>query len=104
MKPEDRLAIADLVARYADAVNAGDAAAWGATWAEECTWELIPDHVLHGREEVVRFWQAAMATFESVMQVVGHGCAHEEDGGAVGSWTVFVADPPRRRRRQLYKQ
>ena len=89
MKPEDRIAIADIVARYADAVNASDAVAWGATWAEKCTWELSPDRVLHGREEVVGFWQAAMASFESVMQVVGHGRAREEGGGAVGSWTMI---------------
>ena len=89
MKAEDRIAIADVVARYADAVNANDAIAWGATWAEECTWELGPDRVLHGRDEVVGFWQTAMASFESVMQVVGHGYAREEAGGAVGSWTLI---------------
>ncbi|MBV8290374.1 MAG: nuclear transport factor 2 family protein [Mycobacterium sp.] len=89
MKAEDRIAIADVVARYADAVNANDAMAWGATWAEECTWELGPDRVLHGRDEVVGFWQTAMASFESVMQVVGHGYAREEAGGAVGSWTLI---------------
>ena len=89
MKAEDRIAIADVVARYADAVNANDAIAWGATWAEECTWELGPDRVLHGRDEVVGFWQTAMASFESVMQVVGHGYAREEGGGAVGSWALI---------------
>ena len=89
MNAEDRIAIADIVARYADAVNASDAVAWGATWAQECTWELGPDRVLHGRDEVVGFWQAAMASFESVMQVVGHGYAREEGGGAVGSWMVI---------------
>jgi hypothetical protein len=89
VKAEDRIAIADVVARYADAVNANDAIAWGATWAEECTWELGPDRVLHGRDEVVGFWQTAMASFESVMQVVGHGYAREEAGGAVGSWTLI---------------
>lgn len=89
MKTEDRIAIADVVARYADAVNAHDDLAWGATWAEECTWDLGPGRVLHGRDEVVRFWQAAMASFESVMQVAGHGHAREEGGGAVGSWTLI---------------
>ena len=89
MKPEDRMAIADIVARYADAVNATDAVAWGATWAEECTWDLGPDRVLHGRDEVVAFWQVAMASFESVVHVVGHGHARDEGGGAAGSWTLF---------------
>jgi hypothetical protein len=89
VKPEDRIAIADIVARYADAVNARDAVAWGATWAPECTWALGPDRILHGRDDVVAFWQAAMASFESVVQVVGHGHARVEDGGAVGTWTLF---------------
>lgn len=89
MKAEDRIAIANVVARYANAVNANDAIAWGATWAEECTWELSPDRVLNGRDEVVGFWQKAMAAFESVVQVVGHGHAREDGGGAVGSWTLI---------------
>ena len=33
MDAQDRIAIADVVARYADAVNVNDAAAWGMTWA-----------------------------------------------------------------------
>lgn len=89
MKAEDRIAIADIVARYADAVNANDAIAWAATWAEECTWEAGPGRVLHGRDEVTEFWQAAMASFESVVQVVGHGHAREEGSGAAGSWTLI---------------
>ncbi|WP_322767451.1 nuclear transport factor 2 family protein [Frankia sp. Cr1] len=89
MDAADRIAIADVVARYSDAVNANDAAAWEETWAEECTWQLGPDRVLRGRDEVVAFWRAAMASFESVLQMVGHGRAREEGDGAVGSWTVF---------------
>jgi ketosteroid isomerase-like protein len=89
VKAEDRIAIADIVARYADAVNASDAIAWGATWAQDCTWEPGPDRVLHGRDAVVGFWQTAMASFESVVQVLGHGHAREEGGGAVGSWTLI---------------
>jgi len=89
VKAEDRIAIADLVARYADAVNANDAAEWGATWADECTWEPSTGRVLHGRGEIVAFWKTAMASFESVLQVVGHGHASEAGDGAVGSWTLF---------------
>jgi hypothetical protein len=89
VKAEDRIAISDIVARYADAVNANDAVAWGATWAQECTWEPGTGRVLHGRDEVVAFWQTAMASFESVIQVVGHGHASEAGGGAVGCWTLF---------------
>lgn len=89
MKAEDRVAIADIVARYADAVNANDAMTWAATWARECTWEAGPGRILHGRDEVVGFWQAAMASFESVVQVVGHGHVRAEGDGAAGSWTLI---------------
>jgi hypothetical protein len=30
-----------------------------------------------------------MASFESVVQLVGHGHAREEGGGTVGSWTLI---------------
>lgn len=89
MDAQDRIAIADIVARYADAVNANDAAAWGTTWADECTWELGPDQVLRGRHEVVRFWRTAMASFESVMQVVVQGRVRVDGDDAVGRWTLF---------------
>ena len=89
MKAEDRIAITDLVARYADAVNGNDAVAWGATWAQECTWKPGTGRVLRGRDDVVAFWRTAMASFESVVQVVGHGHASAAGDGAVGSWTLF---------------
>jgi ketosteroid isomerase-like protein len=89
LEAQDRIAIADLVARYADAVNVCDAVAWGATWSEECTWDLGPDVLLRRRDEVVRYWRTAMASFESVMQVVVQGRVHEEGDGAVGRWTLF---------------
>ncbi len=47
---EDRLAIHELVAAYADAVTRNDAADWGALWAEDGLWELP---IIPGMERVV---------------------------------------------------
>ncbi|MEN3976851.1 nuclear transport factor 2 family protein [Emcibacter sp. SYSU 3D8] len=60
---DDRLAIHELVAAYADAVTCNDAQAWSALWAEDGVWELsaIPgmEHVV-GRDAIVKAWRAAM--------------------------------------------
>lgn len=62
---EDRLAIHELVAAYADAVTLNDAQAWGALWAEDSVWELAAspgmEHVV-GRDAIVKAWGAAMAS------------------------------------------
>lgn len=67
---EDRLAIHELVAAYADAVTLNDAHAWGALWAEDGVWELaaIPgmEHI-EGRDAIVRAWVAAMSHLPEVV-------------------------------------
>ncbi|MFZ4688234.1 MAG: nuclear transport factor 2 family protein [Polymorphobacter sp.] len=62
---EDRLAISELVAAYGDAVSRRDAAAWGATWAADATWNLM-GHEVSGRDAIVALWLGAMAQFEAV--------------------------------------
>ena len=42
---QDELALRDLMARYVDAVNRSEAAAWGATWAEDGVWSLSLIHI-----------------------------------------------------------
>lgn len=67
---EDRLAIHELVAAYADAVTRHDADAWGALWAEDGVWELsaIPgmEHIV-GREAIVSAWIEAMKHLPQVI-------------------------------------
>ncbi len=84
----DELAIRDLVARYADAVNVADAGAWGANWAESAVWHLGPSTV-EGRQSIVDFWRTAMATFESVVQLVAHGTVWADGDGAAGRWAIW---------------
>lgn len=67
---EDRLALRELLETYADAVTRCDAAAWGATWAEDGEWSL-PDYpdigTTRGREAIVAMWSAAMKHYPGIM-------------------------------------
>ena len=64
-RTSDRSAIIELVAAYGDAVSRRDAAAWGATWASDATWNLM-GHEVAGRDAIVALWQGAMAQFDAV--------------------------------------
>ena len=57
----------DLVARYSDAVNRRDAAAWAATWSRDGIWELMGS-VQEGREAIVGFWSQVMGNIPLVIQ------------------------------------
>lgn len=62
---EDRLAIRELVAAYADAVNRRDAGRWGSLWAEDATWDLM-GRTVAGRTAIVALWEGAMAGYAFV--------------------------------------
>ena len=63
----DRLAIAELIATYNDAVMRMDAEAWGSTWAEDGVWSLPGmDAGIRGRQAIVDTWKLAMSQFEFV--------------------------------------
>lgn len=92
---EDRLAIRELLDRYADAVNRRDADAWKATWAEDSVWNLsviegMEDVV--GRDNIVAAWTEAMQRFPFVnmMFVPGH-IAVDGHRATVRSYTSEVA-------------
>lgn len=67
---EDRLAVRELLDAYADAVTQRDAAAWGATWAEDAEWSL-PDYpeigTTRGRAAIVAMWVEAMKAYPGIM-------------------------------------
>ena len=62
----DRLAIRELVDKYADAVCRRNADDWGSTWAEDSLW-CVPEFPglerVEGRDAIVTAWSAAMDTF-----------------------------------------
>ena len=88
----DQLALHALVADYADAVNVADADRWGATWAEDATWDLGAGRHFEGRSAIVEGWLGAMASFDEVIQIVGHGSVEVSGVTASGRWTLFEVD------------
>ena len=73
---EDRLAIHELVARYADAVSRRSAEDWGKTWAEDALW-MVPEFPglerVEGRSAIVAAWSQAMTnyTLNFMVQTLG---------------------------------
>src|SRR5438874_4026407 len=60
---EDRLAIHELVASYADAVTRRDADSWIANWADDAVWRLpaIPGmERVEGKQAILDAWLGAM--------------------------------------------
>lgn len=73
---EDRLAIHELVASYADAITIRDPEGWKALWAEESEWRLplIPGmENIKGRDAIFAAWEAAMKDFPKMVGTSGLG-------------------------------
>ena len=81
----EELAIRELVARYADAVNRYDEDLWQSTWAESGVWSL-PALTVEGRDSVVDLWRTAMASFEFALQLVYQGTVTIDADIATGRW------------------
>ena len=82
---QDELALRDLMARYVDAVNRSEAAAWGATWAEDGVWSLLGTSV-SGRDNILELWQQMMSGFEFAI-VLPSSCLFDIQGrSASGHW------------------
>lgn len=67
----DHDALVALNHAYGDAVRAGvetGADAWGATWADDCVWEL-PGRRVEGRAAIVDLWRVALGKYEQVVQL-----------------------------------
>ncbi len=90
---EDRELIRELLERYCDAVNQRDAAAWGATWAENADWELPHLEVnISGRDAIVDAWKEAMEMFPFVNMMAQAGSIEVDgDRAVMRSYTAEVA-------------
>jgi uncharacterized protein (TIGR02246 family) len=87
---EDRLAIRELLERYADAVNRTDHEAWGDTWAEDGAWSLpgITESDIKGREAIVATWREAMKRFPQILFIATPGAIEiDGDRATVRSYT-----------------
>jgi len=97
----DLAAIRALNDSYADAVNRGDAEAWGALWAEDARWELMGTEVT-GRAAIVAAWKAAMAGFAFVGFFCQPGFIRVEgDRATARVWTHELLDGQGGERRPL---
>ena len=91
----DELAIRDLAARFADAINRRDRNAWSAAWADKARWimpdmtDLDSDLLMEGHGEIVSGWVAAMQGYAFVAHMLhsGHVDWVEVDN-ATGRWYV----------------
>jgi ketosteroid isomerase-like protein len=85
----DESALIALSHEYAQAVRHRDAQRWGATWVEDSSWVLGPGRQVSGRTAIVEMWSAAMAKYDSVVQIYA-SCAFTIDGAeAVGRCQLF---------------
>ncbi len=82
---EDQLALQDLMARYVDAVNRVDGAAWAATWAEDGKWSLLGNEVA-GRDSILAYWRQMMSGFEFALMMPGSCLLEIEGDSASGHW------------------
>ncbi len=72
----DRLAVRDLLDRYADGVNQRDAEIWGSVWAEKSEWNLpvVPGYeAVKGKGNIVEAWLASMKLYPFVHMMCSVG-------------------------------
>jgi ketosteroid isomerase-like protein len=84
---EDRLAIHELVASYADAITVRDPAGWKALWAEDSEWRLplIPGmESIKGRDAIFESWSAAMEDFPNMVALAYLGMLQIDGDTAIG--------------------
>lgn len=87
---DDRVAIRELLERYADAVFRRDAAQWGDCWTHDGVWRLMGMEI-KGREAIIAAWTQAMAAFEVAAFFVQPGALAIDGATAQGrSWTHEV--------------
>jgi len=88
----DRVAINDVLARYADGVNRRDSALWGSSWDQDGEWLLFGPDTVKGREAIVSHWEEAMTGFPFVVMFASQGAVEIDGDRASGfSYTDEVA-------------
>ena len=82
---EDELALNKLMARYVDAANRRDGAAWSSTWAEDGRW-LLMGMEISGRENILGLWQQVLEGFEFALLMPASGHFDIDGDTATGHW------------------
>ena len=82
-----RLAIADLVARYCDAVARADVAQFAACWTSDAHW-TGPGLDRTGADEITRTWARMRARFTLALQAIQSGAVHIDGRHGTGTWWI----------------
>ena len=82
---KDELALNKLMARYVDAANRRDGAAWSSTWAEDGRWLLMGMEIT-GRENILGLWQQVLEGFEFAILMPASGHFDIDGDTATGHW------------------
>lgn len=89
---EDRVAINDVLARYADGVNRRDVDLWASSWDEDGEWFLFGPDPVKGRDNIASTWKEAIAGYPFVVMFASQGEVVIEGDHARGiSYTNEVA-------------
>ena len=89
---EDRVAINDVLARYADGVNRRDAELWASSWDVDGEWFLFGPDAVQGRDTIVATWKDAISGFPFVVMFASQGQVVIEGDTAHGvSYTNEIA-------------
>jgi len=88
----DRVAINDILARYADGVNRRDPELWGSSWDEDGEWFLFGPDPVKGRAAIVEAWKDAIGGYPFVVMFASQGAVDIDGDRASGvSYTNEVA-------------
>ena len=98
--PATEAALRQLVARYCDGVNRGDAATFEATWAEDSLWHL-GDVDVAGREAIVAEWSKRMGVYAWVLQSAPQSVFEVDERAGTGTGRVMVQERFKRRTGRL---
>ncbi len=82
-----QLAIADLVARYCDAVAQADEPAFASCWAPDARW-TGPGLDRSGAESIVATWAKIRRRFAVALQGIQSGAVRVDGERATGSWWI----------------
>lgn len=80
----DRVAINDVMARYADGVNTRNTELWASTWHEDARWYLFDPEPTVGRDAIVAAWLEALKTFTRATMFVTQGSVQIDGDRAHG--------------------
>lgn len=100
---KDRVAINDVLARYADGVNRRDAELWGSAWDQDAKWVLFDPQPVCGRDAIVAAWRQAMTGFPFVVMFASQGSVSIDGDHAEGrSYSSEVAETADGRKLRVY--